>query len=89
MNINMPIPVKEKIAELENLVAEYPFKIPVNAAAKFLNMDADCLRRSIDQAKCPFAIGCDNGKYGNRYAHIPTAAFYFWYMAPLVKNNVV
>lgn len=84
--MEIPSIVQAKLNELKNLVDKYPDKIPVNAAAKFLNMDADCLRRSIDQNKCAFGIGCNNGKYGNRYAHIPTAVFYFWYMSPILKN---
>lgn len=89
MRIKMPDRVAEKLDELDELCEKYPDKIPVNAAAKFLCMDANVLRRSIDQCKCPFAIGCDNGPLGNRYSHIPTATFYFWYTAPLVRNEVI
>ena len=87
--MKLPEPIKNKLTELNQLVEQYPLKIPVNAAAKFLDMDAQCLRRAIDQCKVPFALGCNNGKYGNRSAHIPTAAFFFWYTAPLIGNEVV
>lgn len=86
--MKIPQPIQIKINDLEHLVQEYPNKIPVEAAAKFLGMDAQCLRRSIDQGKAPFAIGCNNGIHGNRYAHIPTATFYFWYMAPFIKDFI-
>lgn len=88
MSIKIPNPVLTKLEELQTLVDKYPLKIPVNEAAKFLGMDADCLRRAADQGKLPFAIGCNNGKYGNRYTHIPTPTLYFWYVAPLVRDVV-
>lgn len=80
----LPQPVQEKLDELNQIVEQYPIKIPVEIAAKFLGWDKSCLRRSVDQGKAPFAVGCDNGKYGNRSACIPTATFYFWYTNSIV-----
>lgn len=64
--------------ELMELVQKYPTSIPTEAVAKFIGMDMDCLRESIDQGKCRFGIGGKNGLRGNRFAKIPTIAFYNW-----------
>ena len=89
MSIAIPQPIADKLKELEQLVEAHPLKIPTQKVAKFLGMDYPCLMRAIDQCKVPFAIGCDNGKYGNRYTYIPTATFYFWYAAPLIRTSGV
>lgn len=85
----IPEPIEAKLDELGELVKKYPQKIPSGELAKFLGMDKECLRRAIEQNKVPFAIGCDTGKYGNRYFHIPTATFYFWYVSPLMRVNQI
>lgn len=63
---------------LEEICNEYPVFVPVNVAAKYLGMDITCLRDSIDQGKCRFGIGGRNNGNGNRFAKIPTLAFYNW-----------
>ena len=85
----LPKPVQDKLDELQQIVNEHPARIPVIKAAKLLGMDQSLLRRAVDQCKVPFAIGCDNGKYGNRQTYIPTAPFYFWYVAPLLNRSMI
>ena len=81
----MPKTIQDKINELEQLVYEYPNKIPTVKAAKFLGMDIECLRRGIEQGVIPFALGCNNDKFGNRYTYISSPTFYLWYLSPLIK----
>ncbi len=80
----MPKGIKEQVDELTALVDEYPKKIPVNKAAKFLSMDTECLKRMIEQGTLPFAVGCENGSLGNRYSYISSPKFYMWYMQPVI-----
>ena len=82
---NLPPVIQNKIDELETLIQKYPNKIPTTVVAKFLGMDIECLRRGIEQGSIPFALGCNNDKYGNRYTYVSTTTFYLWYIAPLIK----
>ena len=79
----LPSVITERIKELNHLVDEYPYKIPTDKVAKFLKMDIECLKRSIEQNKAPFALGCDN-QYGNRYSYISSLTFYLWCLAPIL-----
>lgn len=80
----MPPIIQEKMDQLNKLIEQYPNKIPTIKAAKFLGMDIECLRRAIEQGKVPFALGCDNDIYGNRYTYISTLKFYLWCIAPSI-----
>ena len=81
----LPIVVQQKIQELEELLNQYPKKMPTTKVASFLGMDVECLRRAIEQGKTPFSIGCDNDSYGNRYTYISSVTFYLWYCSPILK----
>lgn len=76
--MKIPHEIIERENELTELVQKYPRAIPVESAAAFIGIDKDCLRESIDQGKCRFGIGGKNGLRGNRFAKIPTIAFYNW-----------
>ena len=80
----LPKNIQERIAELDEIIEMYPKKIPVTTAAKFLGMDVECMRRGIEQGKFPFALGCDNDIYGNRYAYISSVTFYLWFLSPII-----
>lgn len=80
----LPDIIKDKISVLEDLIKDHPDKIPVTKAAKFLGMDVECLKRCIEQGKVPFAFGCDNDKYGNRYSYVSSVKFYLWVISPLL-----
>ena len=80
----LPPTVKTRIAELNHLIEKYPYNIPTDKAAKFLKMELECLRRAIEQNKVPFALGCDNGSYGNRYSYISSMTFYLWCLSPIL-----
>lgn len=81
----MPHEIQNRIKELNKLIENYPQKIPVVKVAKYLGMDVECLRRAIEQGKVPFALGCDNELYGNRYAYISSLTFYLWCLSPTIK----
>ena len=81
----LPKTIKDKINELKLLVQEHPNKIPTVKVAKFLGMDIECLRRGIEQGTIPFALGCNNDKFGNRYTYISAPTFYLWYLSPMIK----
>ena len=68
--IKIPDYVRSKINELDELVKEYPQKIPITKVAKFLGVDIECLRRAIEQGRIPFALGCDGDECSNRYTYV-------------------
>lgn len=70
-----PQVVKDRETELLALCNKYPKSIPVQEIAKYTDTYVDCLRESIDQGKCRFAVGW---KHDNRNSTIPTLAFYNW-----------
>ncbi len=82
---NLPFTIQERIHQLNKLIEEYPSKIPTVKVAKFLGMDIDCLRRGIEQGKIPFALGCDNDTYGNRYTYVSSLTFYLWCISPSLR----
>ena len=66
---------------LQVLLSENPSYIPVNKAASFLHMDANALRASIEQGRCPFGF---SWKLGERAGFkIPTATFVACYLKGL------
>lgn len=70
----------ERNKRLIELCDKNPICLPVKECAKFIGMDEQCLRESINQGKCKFAVGGQNGLHGNRFAKIPTLAFYNFMM---------
>lgn len=62
--------------ELIELCTKHPRSVPLVECAKFLGIDKDCLRESIDQGKCRFGIGGVGGFSKKRFSKIPTLAFY-------------
>lgn len=81
----LPEVIQSRIETLEKLVEQHPYKLPTTKVAKFLGMDIECLRRGIEQGTIPFALGCDNDKFGNRYTYVSTITFYLWFLAPIFK----
>ncbi|WP_432354448.1 hypothetical protein [Anaerotruncus rubiinfantis] len=53
----IPKPVSDKLAELNELIERNPLYIPLIEAARFLGMDDDGLRASIEHGACPFGLG--------------------------------
>lgn len=80
----LPSVIKSRIKELNALVEEYPYKIPTIKAAEFLKMDIECFRRAIEQGRLPFALGCNNDTYGNRYSYVSSMTFYLWCLSPVL-----
>lgn len=81
----LPINIQNRVHELQKLVDKHPYKIPTTKVAKFLGMDIECLRRGIEQGKIPFALGCNNDSFGNRYSYVSSVTFYLWFLAPIIK----
>ena len=52
----------DNIHALQALLTENPAYIPVNKAASFLHMDANALRASIEQGRCPFGFSWKLGE---------------------------
>ncbi len=75
----IPIPVIEKLNELNELVKEYPIYIPPQAAAKFLGMNPATLTACIQMRQCPFAFGYKKSPHSNSTNKIPATTFYLWY----------
>lgn len=77
--MNPPNIICSKIDELNKMVEQYPEKIPVEKAAKFLGIDKDVLRRILSSGKCPFGFGIEApGAYRRGVSCIPTTVFYLW-----------
>lgn len=76
----IPLPVKEKIDQLNLIVEKHPEYIPLPEVAAFLGTKPDGLRASMDQGRCPFGFGWKINVNGNRAYKIPTVKFYLWYM---------
>ena len=76
--MKMPKELLEREELFLSICKTYPISIPTSVVAKFLGMDVDCLRESIDQGKCRFGVGGRNGLKGNRFSNISTLVFYKW-----------
>lgn len=68
----------DNIHALQALLTENPAYIPVNKAASFLHMDANALRASIEQGRCPFGFSWKLGEWAG--FKIPTVTFVAWYL---------
>ena len=74
----VPAPIKEQVEKLNALVEANPQYIPVPEAARFLGVNPDGLRHSIDSGQCPFGIAWQKTLKGNKAFKIPTLTFYLW-----------
>ena len=75
----LPKVIKERLADLDALIEKYPSKIPLTAAADFLQMNADGLRSALTRGNAPFGFGYQKADGGVRVMVIPTLTFYLWY----------
>lgn len=76
----LPKIITDRIALLEELVEKYPLKIPLAAAAEFLDMNADGLMAALMRGNTPFGFAYQKQDGAYRVPVIPTATFYLWYM---------
>lgn len=74
----LPQPIVDRYQELVALVEANPIHISVMDAANFLHMDKECLRASIDQGRCPFAIGTRKHINAKLTSYIETLPFFAW-----------
>ena len=75
----VPSVITERIKALENLIEEYPLKIPLTKAAEFLDVNADGLMAALMRGNTPFGFAYQKQDGGYRVAVIPTATFYLWF----------
>ncbi len=78
MKMEIPRAITDKYAELVKLCEEHPDYIPIEAASKFLNTNAECLKASIENGNCCFAIMWKQRINGYRAFKIPTLKFFLW-----------
>lgn len=71
--------MKQRVKALIILCNENPISLTSAQVAEFLGTTKDVLLDSAIQGRCQFAIGKQNVG-GNRFAVIPTLAFYNWFM---------
>lgn len=71
--------IKEKLTELEELVAKYPTKLPLRAVAEFLEMNEEGLKAALMRGNAPFGFAYQKEDGGYRVIVIPTVKFYLWY----------
>ena len=83
--VTIPTVLQDRVTELNQLIQEHPQDIPLPEVAKFLNVDKEGLRRSIETGKCPFGISWQKTLNGNRAFKIPSLTFYLWVMAGQVE----
>lgn len=77
-NLFLPPAVLDQVEKLNALVEANPQYIPVPEAAKFLGVNPDGLRHSIDSGQCPFGLAWQKTIRGNKAFKIPTLTFYLW-----------
>lgn len=75
----LPKMIQARLEEVEALVEKYPFKIPLTAAAEFLQMNAEGLKAALTRGNAPFGFGYQKTDGGTRVMVIPTLTFYLWY----------
>ncbi len=83
--------LKAKGAAMNNLVKLYqdhPKKLPTRVVADLLGMNEEGLKAHIQSGKCPFAIGYQLSKGGNRVSVIPTFTFLMWYTQGAIVNFI-
>ncbi|KAF5039121.1 hypothetical protein DSECCO2_547330 [anaerobic digester metagenome] len=76
----IPTAIAATCDELTALVEENPRYIPPEKAAKFLGMNSEGLRCSMEKGQCPFGFAWQKDPRGYKGFKIPTVTFYFWVM---------
>lgn len=76
--MQIPEPILKQLDELDDLVERNPEYIPVPEAAKFLHVNAEGLRCTIEKGQAPFGIAWQKNIRGNKAFKIPTLTFYLW-----------
>ena len=71
--------IKRQLEQLEELIKEYPTKIPLKVAAKFLEMNEEGLKAALTRGNVPFGFAYQKQDEGYRVIIIPTVTFYLWY----------
>lgn len=71
--------IRRQLEELENLVEQYPQKIPLSEAAKFLDMNEEGLKAALMRGNAPFGFAYQKNDGAYRVMVIPTVTFYLWY----------
>lgn len=71
--------IRRQLEELENLVEQYPRKIPLSEAAKFLDMNEEGLKAALMRGNAPFGFAYQKNDGAYRVMVIPTVTFYLWY----------
>ena len=86
ISVPIPAPIICKLQELNDLVEAHQDYIPLTVASKFLGVNAEGLRTSIEHGHCPFGICWQKTirdkrgiHQGTRAFKIPTVTFYLWY----------
>lgn len=72
-------PIKEKLNELEELVARHPVSLPLKVVAEFLHMNEEGLKAALSRGNVPFGFAYQKNDGGYRVNVIPTVTFYLWY----------
>ena len=71
--------IQKKLADLEDLVARYPVKLPLREVAEFLGMNEEGLKAALMRGNAPFGFAYQKKDGGYRVIVIPTVKFYLWY----------
>lgn len=71
--------IKQKLAELEEIVRANPLKIPIDVAADFLGINREGLMAALMRGNAPFGFAYQKQDGGYRVPVIPTVSFYLWY----------
>ena len=71
--------IRQQLEKLENLVKQYPRKIPLGVAADFLDMNEEGLKAALMRGNAPFGFAYQKTDGAYRVMVIPTVTFYLWY----------
>ena len=71
--------IRQQLEKLENLVKQYPRKIPLGVAADFLDMNEEGLKAALMRGNAPFGFAYQKNDGAYRVMVIPTVTFYLWY----------
>ena len=77
--LEIPLPVVQKLDELNELIKRHPQYIPVPELSRFLGVNPDGLRASMEHGQCPFGFPWQKSPNGYRSFKVPTVPFYLWY----------
>ena len=71
--------IKNRLAELEEMVEANPRLLPLKAVAEFLGVNAEGLKAALMRKNVPFGFAYQKADGGYRVPVIPTVPFYLWY----------